>query len=336
MYCYRIMLRHKEIIMGTELTDGNRKIYMVFNPVAGMGRIKNNLADIVEIFTRAGYESTVRASGGRGNALSFAREFNRKEYDLFVCCGGDGTLDEVVSGVMERNDRTDGEHVRVGYIPAGSTNDFAMSLGIPSDMSEAAKVIVNGRDVMCDIGGFNKDRHFVYVAAFGLFTDISYTTPQDQKNMFGHSAYIMRVLPALLKMNQMHPYHIRVTSDDRFFEDDYAVGMVTNSRSVGGFEGITGKHVDLQDGLFEVTMIKMPTNPIETNQILQSLLQSDLGHCSLITHFKTSKLVVESEKELSWTCDGEYGGAHEKAVLKALRQELCIRVPFDKNEKLQG
>jgi diacylglycerol kinase (ATP) len=301
-----------------------KKLYFLFNPVAGRGQIRTSLADVVEVFTRAGYETTVRSTEGRGAAEKLAREFDADLYDYFVCSGGDGTLDEAVTGIMQRGDAE--KPVTVGYIPAGSTNDFGASLGISTDMKSAAETIVHGHTERCDIGKFNAEAYFVYVAAFGLFTEVSYSTPQDQKNLLGHSAYILQAMRELSRFDKIRPYHIRVTTDHEVFENDYAVGMITNSRSVGGFEGITGKHVDLSDGLFEVTLIRMPKNPVELNGIITNLLASDL-HNEYMDHVKTSRLIVESEESISWTRDGEYGGDHTRVELENLKQVLQIRTP---------
>lgn len=278
------------------------RIYLLFNPVAGRGQIVNSLADIIEVFTAAGYETVTRSTMGRGAAELLAKNFDSGECDYFVCSGGDGTLDEAVSGLMQRPD--DAGTVTLGYIPAGSTNDFAASLGIPTDMVKAAETVVNGKNFRCDVGRFNGSEYFVYVAAFGMFTEISYSTPQDQKNLLGHSAYILQAIRELMQVDRIRTHHIRVQADDGIYEDDYAVGMITNSRSVGGIEGITGRHVDLSDGLFEVTLIRMPRNPVELNAEVQKLLASDL-HNEYMDHFKTAKLTVDSTEPIRWTRDGE-------------------------------
>ena len=236
--------------------------------------------------------------------------------DLVVCSGGDGTLDEVVSGLMEVDQR-----VPIGYIPAGSTNDFANSLSISKDMVQAAKDIIEGNLYSCDVGAFNNDS-FVYIAAFGLFTDVSYETGQDMKNVLGHMAYL---LEGMKRLPTIRSYPMRVTYDDTTIVDDFIFGMITNSVSVGGFKRITGKNVKLDDGVFEVTLIKRPKNPIELNNIMVSLLNRDIDTDAMYC-FRTSKLEITSTDPLPWTLDGEYGGTHTKVVIENICRGMDIRV----------
>ena len=251
-----------------------------------------------------------------GKAVKAVRE-RHAGYDLVVCSGGDGTLDEVVSGMM-RCDET----VPIGYVPAGSTNDFANSLGIPKNMIAAADVVVNGRDFACDIGSFNHDS-FIYVAAFGLFTDVSYETKQDIKNVLGHAAYL---LEGVKRLPAVRSYALKITHDEEVLEGEFLYGMITNSYSVGGFRGITGKDVLLDDGLFEVMLVRRPGNPLEINNIIRALVDKRVKSEHIYT-FKTQRLIVESEEPLSWTLDGEFGGEHTKAVIENRRQVLRIRIP---------
>lgn len=239
---------------------------------------------------------------------------NAKKYDLVVCSGGDGTLDEVVTG-MEQSE----VNVPIGYIPAGSTNDFANSLGIPKNMDEAARVAVNGTPFPCDVGGFNGDT-FVYVAAFGLFTEVSYQTSQQMKNILGHAAYILEGAKHLMDITS---YRMKVSHDGEIIEDEFIYGMVTNSISVGGFKGISGPDVLLDDGLFEVTLIKNPKNPIELNKILAGLANRENDN-ELIYSFKTSEMHVESEEEVPWTLDGEFGGSHTDLTITNLNKQITI------------
>ena len=288
----------------------------VYNPRAGKAQIRSNLLDIIDTFVKAGYEVTAYPTQEPGDAIKAVRE-RRKGYDIVVCSGGDGTLDEVVTGMMQC-----GEKLPIGYVPAGSTNDFANSLGIPRSMIKAADVVVNGRNFACDIGDFNHDS-FIYVAAFGLFTDVSYATKQDIKNVLGHTAYLIE---GVKRLSSIKSYWMKITYDDICLEDEYLYGMITNSNSVGGFKGITGKNVELNDGLFEVTLIKKPSNPLEINTIIAALvdkrIHSDAIHC-----FKASRLTIEATKEVAWTLDGEYGGDHRTAVIENKKEALEIRVP---------
>lgn len=294
---------------------GQRMLF-IYNPRAGKAQIRSNLLDIIDIFVKAGYEVTAYPTQAAGDAIKAVEE-RRSGYDIVVCSGGDGTLDEVVTGMM----RCD-EILPIGYVPAGSTNDFANSLGIPKGMIKAADVVVNGDDFACDIGSFN-NKSFIYVAAFGLFTDVSYETNQDIKNVLGHAAYL---LEGVRRLPAVRSYALRISYDDRVIEGEFLYGMVTNSYSVGGFRGLTGKDVLLDDGLFEVMMVRKPSNPLDLNNIIRALVDKRVKSEHIYT-FKTSHLVVESEEPVAWTLDGEFGGDHTKAVIQNRNRVLHIKIP---------
>lgn len=294
-----------------------KKLFFIYNPQAGKAQIKNKLLDILNIFSFAGYQVTVAPTQNAGDAYKLAYE-NADKFDLIACCGGDGTLDDVVSGIAQN-----GTKIPMGYIPAGSTNDFASSLGLSKDMIEAAKTIMNGKVFSCDIGMFN-DKPFVYIAAFGLFTDVSYATPQDVKNAIGHAAYI---LEGMKRLPSMRSYKVKVHCGDEIIEDDFILGMISNSTSVGGFKNITGKYVELDDGLFEVILVKMPKNVLEVNQIMTALINGDIENCDCIYCRKVSSVIVESEEKISWTLDGEFGGECECAQIGIRSKEIDIMVP---------
>ena len=217
-----------------------KKMLFIYNPNAGTGTLKPKLSDVIDTFTKAEYEVTVyptqKYHDGAEKMQSCA-----EGYDLIVCSGGDGTLDEVVTGMRMRSYKAP-----LGYIPAGTTNDFATSLGIPKDILAAADTAVNGVPFPCDVGTFNDD-YFIYIAAFGLFTDVSYETKQSMKNILGHLAY---VLEGAKRIFNIPSYKIRVIHDGEEIEDEFIYGMVTNSRSVGGFTGIIGPDVVFDDGEF--------------------------------------------------------------------------------------
>ena len=293
----------------------SKKLLFVFNPKSGKGLIKNYLVDIVDTMVKADYEVTVYTTQAQGDAIQKV-EKEAAKYDLLVCSGGDGTLDEVVTGM----NRSEAERP-IGYIPAGSTNDFANSLGIPKDMVKAAYTAVHGKEFPCDVGYFNGDT-FVYVAAFGLFTEVSYQTPQHWKNILGHAAYI---LEGAKRLHDIPSYIMKVEHDGEVFIDKFIFGMVTNSISVGGFRGMTGEDVKLDDGVFEVTLIKSPKTPLELNEILASLTKL-IDDTDLIYSFKTSELRITTEEKVAWTLDGEFGGEHEELVIKNLKQKIQIMV----------
>lgn len=291
----------------------SKKLLFVFNPRSGKGLIKNYLVDIVDTMVKADYEVTVYTTQSQGDATRKVRE-EAELYDLVVCSGGDGTLDEVVTGMNES-----GADKPIGYIPAGSTNDFANSLGIPKDMVKAAEAAVTGEEFPCDVGYFNGDT-FVYVAAFGLFTAVSYQTDQHLKNILGHAAYI---LEGAKHLHDIPSHILQVEHDGIQFQDKFIFGMITNSVSVGGFKGMTGDDVELDDGVFEVTLIKSPKNPIELNEILASLTNL-IDDTDLIYSFKTSELHIRSKYKIPWTLDGEYGGDHDDLTIKNLNRKITI------------
>lgn len=295
------------------------KLLFVYNPHSGVGRIRSQLSDILDIMVRAGYEVSVHPTQAVGDATEVTAA-RAADYDLVVCCGGDGTLDETVTGLMQS-----GSEVPLGYIPSGSTNDFAASLKLPKNMKKAAEVAVNGIDFKCDVGCFG-EKNFIYIAAFGLFTDVSYQTKQELKNVLGHVAYILEGA----KRIGSHPsYRMRVEYDGGVIEDEFMYGMVTNSLSVGGFKGMTGDDVALDDGLFEVMLIRTPRNAVELNEIIAALTKLR-PESDLIYTFKTDELQISPYQAIPWTLDGEYGGEQTQIRLKSMRRALTIRVPGEK------
>ncbi len=301
-----------------------KKALFILNPHSGKGQIRNHLLEIVDILVKDGYEVTVYPTQEQGDASRAMRE-RKKSYELIVCSGGDGTLDEIVTGMMQSGFKT-----TIGYIPAGSTNDFANSLRIPSTMKKAAETVVNGTVFSCDVGRFNDDV-FVYIAAFGLFTEVSYGTRQEMKNMLGHMAYL---LEGVKHLQNIKSYHLKVTSvsengETTVIEDNFVYGMVTNSYSVGGFKSIAGNvfkgKIALDDGLFEVTLIRTPKNPMELNSILAALAIQNID-TQYMYSFKSGRLVIESEEEIAWTLDGEFGGTHTQVTLTNEKRAMDIMV----------
>ncbi len=301
-----------------------KKALFILNPHSGKGQIRNHLLEIVDILVKDGYEVTVYPTQEQGDASRAMRE-RKKSYELIVCSGGDGTLDEIVTGMMQSGFKT-----TIGYIPAGSTNDFANSLRISSTMKKAAETVVNGTVFSCDVGRFNDDV-FVYIAAFGLFTEVSYGTRQEMKNMLGHMAYL---LEGVKHLQNIKSYHLKVTSvsengETTVIEDNFVYGMVTNSYSVGGFKSIAGNvfkgKIALDDGLFEVTLIRTPRNPMELNSILAALAIQNID-TQYMYSFKSGRLVIESEEEIAWTLDGEFGGTHTQVTLTNEKRAMDIMV----------
>ena len=256
------------------------KMLFVFNPNSGKAQIKNQLMKIIQVFSKAGYEITVYPTKASLDGYQHILD-NEGRYDVITCSGGDGTLNETVAAVLKYK----GEKPPIGYIPSGTTNDFAASLGIPRNMTKAAVNIAKGKRFPCDVGIVNGERSFNYVAAFGAFTRVSYGTPQNLKNILGHQAYVIEAVRSLY-------------------------GMISNTDSVGGIKNLTGNDVNLQDGLFEVTLIRELNNPIAVQSLINAFITKDLSKCDWVCTWKTKSVRFESPQPVSWTLDGEYGGEH--------------------------
>lgn len=298
-----------------------KKLLFVYNPRAGKEMLKPRLSDVLDIFVKAGYEVTVHPTQAYRDAYYQIKEYEVGKYDLIACSGGDGTIDEVATGMMKRREMGK-DVVPIGYIPAGTTNDFAKSLHIPRKPLAAADNAVKGVPFPCDIGKFN-DSVFVYIAAFGIFTDVSYETDQAVKNVLGHMAYI---LEGAKRIFNIPSYKIKVEHDGEVIEDEFIFGMVTNSRSVGGFSNMVGKNIVFDDGLFEVTLIKTPKNPIALQEIIAALLIEQVDTKHMYT-FKTKKITFDSVEEIPWTLDGEFGGEQDYVEIENVQKAMEIMVP---------
>jgi YegS/Rv2252/BmrU family lipid kinase len=292
-----------------------KKLLFIFNPRSGKGLIKTHLADVIDKMVKAGFSVTVYSTQDRGDATRKVIE-EGAFFDRIVCSGGDGTLDEVVAGMQKA-----GLQIPLGYIPAGSTNDFGRSVGISNDINKAADAAVSDLLYACDVGKFNED-NFVYVVAFGMFTEISYETPQELKKILGHLAYILSAGRSLASIPN---YLMQIDVEGRVIQDRFIYGMITNSISVGGFKGMTGKDVQLDDGEFEVTLIKYPTNLGELNEIV-ACLTNMIDNTDLIYSFKAKKLHLISKEPIPWTRDGEFGGIHDEVHIENLHKaiQMCV------------
>ena len=292
-----------------------KRLLFIYNPQAGKGIIKPHLANVVDTFTKAGYLVTVWPTQGKEDATHVAAR-QGWWYDRVVCCGGDGTLSETVAGLLT----LDAPPV-LGYIPAGTTNDFSKNLGLPRGVEKAAAAAVEGTPRQCDMGRFN-DRNFVYVAAFGVFTDVSYGTPQEFKNAFGHLAYLLEGATKLGDLGR--GYHLTVEHDGGTLEGDFIYGMVTNTNSVGGFQVFPANQVSLDDGVFEVVLVRQPRNVADLQDALVSLVRQNHEESRQVEAFHTGKLKVTAAEALPWTLDGEYGGNPEVARIENLNKAITL------------
>ena len=275
-----------------------RKLLLIINPVAGRNQAQADLFKMVRVFAEHDCEVTVYPTRGPQDCTRKVLA-DAGRFDLVVCCGGDGTLNEMVSGMMQREDP-----VPMGYIPLGSTNDFAASLHLPSHVEEAALRCVEGTAFHMDVGSLN-DRYFNYIAAFGAFTEASYATPQQIKNALGHLAYILESVKSL---GRLQPIHVRITADGEAFEEDYLFGAVTNTVSLGGVLRLDPSRVLLDDGMYELLLVKNPQNPTEAQAMLSALMLQNYDG-PLVRMLRASDILFESNHEISWTIDGEFGGS---------------------------
>ncbi len=291
-----------------------KKALIILNPCAGTRQANKNFVEILQVFNQAGYETTVAVTEKRGDGTDFVLS-RGKEYHLIVAIGGDGTFNEVMDGVL-----TADLDVHIGYIPAGSTNDFGSSLGLTRDVVESAKSIVDGSLHTLDVGTFN-GRHFSYVASFGAFTKSSYAAPQNLKNTLGHLAY---VLEGIKDLPSIKPLKLTIQSEYETYEGEYLFGAICNSTSVAGLLTISEKIVDMADGKFEVLLIKKPNNVIELNQMLAALATQNFVNSPMITFFSSGSLEITADPEMPWTLDGEYQQGCESIKIQNIHGAIQV------------
>ena len=290
-----------------------KKMLFVMNPFSGQKKANKVLPEIISLFNRADYEVMVHMTAGSGDATDVVAQ-RAKDMDVVVCCGGDGTFNETVSGLLKS-----GVNIPVGYIPAGSTNDFAASLKLSGNPVQAAEDIVNGTPVAYDIGRFGQ-RYFSYVASFGAFTKASYSTPQSIKNALGHTAY---VLEGIQELSQIRKERVRMEMDGKVVEDDFLFGAISNSTSLGGVLTLDAKHVDMGDGLFEILLIRAPRNLLEISECLQAL-QNQTYNCGMITFCSTQSVKIYADPNMPWTLDGEREDGHEEVTAENLHHAIRL------------
>ena len=290
-----------------------KKMLFIMNPCSGQKRANRFLPEILSTFNEAGYDVLVHMTAGPGDGDKTVRRLGAG-MDAIVCCGGDGTFNDVVSGLLHS-----GLDVPVGYIPAGTTNDFANSLKLPTDVMEATRAIVDGTPVAYDAGKFG-DRYLSYVASFGAFTRASYATPQNIKNALGHTAY---VLEGIQELSQLRKEHVRMDIGGRIVEDDFLFGAISNSTSVGGILTLDPSQVDMRDGLLEVLLVRAPRNLGELTECIQAL-KSQKYNCEMITFCSAPRVTVYSDPDMPWTLDGEREEGHGEVVVE--NQHLAVKL----------
>ncbi len=291
-----------------------KKILLIINPVAGKMKSKNALFDIVQTLCNFDCVPTIHITKRGGEAAQVA-EREAGNYDVIACCGGDGTLNEVINGVL-----SSGKEVNIGYIPAGTTNDFASSVGIPTSIKKAAELIATGEPQKIDVG-MCRDKYFSYVASFGAFTAASYGASQAVKNVLGHFAY---VLDGMTELTKIKPIDLRFEVNDKKYAGEYCFGGITNSTSVAGIVKLKSDLVDMSDGLFEVVMVKMPKNIADINAIVTAVTTSKFENCRMIDYFRTERIKITFPENMSLTLDGEEFKCGGDINIKNLKQKISI------------
>lgn len=273
-----------------------KSIMLIVNPNSGKSKPKSMLFEIIGALSQKDCMVTTLITQKEGDAKDFALfACEDKKYDMIICCGGDGTLSETISGIMKST-----APLPLGYIPCGSTNDYAKSLGISEDYVEAAMRAVDGQVYPVDIGIIN-GRHFNYIASFGLFTSVSYNASRNLKSMLGHTAYVLEGTKELTKIKTNH---VRIETESGIYEDDYIFGAVANSTSIGGIVKLDETLVSFNDGVFEICLVKKPKNPADLVNIIRGMMNSDFTF-DCFEFFRASSLKITAPDDMAWSLDGE-------------------------------
>ena len=291
-----------------------KKMLLIMNPISGLKKAPKLLPEIVSLFNRADYDVITYITGAQGDAARVAARLGG-HVDLVVCSGGDGTFNETITGLL-----TKGIDVPVGYLPSGTTNDFASSLKLSTNPLRAAQDILEGKPNVYDVGKFG-NRYFSYVASFGIFTQASYTTPQSVKNVLGHAAY---VLSGISELSQIRKEHVRMEIDGEVVEDDFLFGAISNATCVGGILTLDSRHVDLSDGLLEILLIRAPENLLELHECIQALQNQDYDNCAMVTFRHAHKLTVQASPDMPWTLDGEREDGHGEVVVENVQHAIRL------------
>lgn len=293
-----------------------KNMFLIANPKSGRAKIKNELMAIVDIFTRAGFTVTVHPTATRGEAIRVLSNLS-DYYDTVVCCGGDGTLNEVINGLMKNKNR-----YKLGYIPSGTLNEWSSGLKISHIPKNAAADIVNGEIKPLDIGVFG-DRYFSYTASFGAFTSASYSAPQNVKNAIGQSAYFLEGIKSL---SQIKPSHLKFNIDGQELEGNFIFGSVSNSVSMGGVIKLNTDDIKLDDGLFEILLIENPDNILQLQEIMESIIRKQYKK-SKIKFYKAKEVIVYGSDNTDWTLDGEYAKGSDIIKIKNVNKAIDFIVP---------
>lgn len=295
----------------------SKKLLLIVNPCSGLAKMRTELLSVVEIFSAADYLVTVYPTKARDDAKNYVASLKQDEFELIVVCGGDGTLNEVITGLMTSNVKC-----KLGYIPSGTLNEWSTGLNISKNITDAAKDIVNGQEISLDIGKFG-EKYFSYTASFGAFTSASYTAPQNVKNVLGQAAYFFEGIKSL---SSIKPIHLKFKSGEREIEGDFLFGAISNSLSVGGIVKFNQNTVKLNDGLFEVLLIRNPENILKLQPLIDGILRQEFDREGM-EFFHTDEITVFADQEVSWTLDGEYAGGSECIQIKNINNAISLITP---------
>ena len=295
----------------------NKKLLLIVNPCSGRAKMRTELLRVVEILSADDYAVTVYPTRARGDATDYVSALSENEYERIVVCGGDGTLNEVITGLMKA-----GLRLTLGYIPSGTLNEWSSGLGIARSIPKAAADITTGKKIQLDIGKFGK-RYFSYTASFGAFTDASYSAPQDVKNVLGQAAYFFEGIKSL---GNIKPVHLKFKTAERETEGDFLFGAVSNSMSVGGIVKFDESVVKLNDGRFEILLIRNPDNILKLQPIIDGILKRDFDKEG-IEFFTAESVTVTGGEGLSWTLDGEYAEGGDEIVISNMHNAIELVVP---------
>ncbi len=309
--------------MSPSLSIKDKRLLLLLNAHAGKEEIRGQLLDVIDQLVKAGWEVTVHPTQERLEIPKLLAD-KGAHFPLVVCCGGDGTLNETVSGLMQCSPRP-----LLGYLPTGTVNDFASSLSLSRQIPKAVETVIHGIPFPCDVGRFGT-KYFTYIAAFGAFTDVAYETPQQSKNLLGRAAYF---LEAIRRLSSIKAYSMQISYDEGQVTGEFLFGMVTNARSVGGFKFYDGQNISMNDGLLEVLLISNPKTPGQAQQIITELL-SRQTNSEFIISFRTSSLSCQSCEEVPWTLDGEFGGNCHTVEIQNIPRAISVLVdpPASKEE----
>lgn len=299
-----------------------KKMLFIMNPISGQKKAAKFLPEIISLFNRADYEVLTYMTGCQGDATHMAA-LRGGDVDIVVCCGGDGTFNETISGLLQSGFTTP-----VGYIPSGSTNDFAASLHLSTNPLKATQDIIEGQCVSYDVGKFGT-RYFSYVASFGAFTQSSYATPQSIKNVLGHTAY---VLSGISELSQIRKEHVRMEIDGEIVEDDFLFGAISNSTSVGGVLTLDPKYVDMGDGLLEILLVRAPRNLTEITECIQAFQTQNYNNCAMVTFRSGRKIRILSNPGMIWTLDGEREDGHWEVMAENVHHAIRLVKKVDSHD----